>query len=161
DELPYDPVTVRTLPVDSPGFDPTVFSARYAKWPPFARRNLATLTRAAYGDSDLVEVILHANVTELLPNRSDGNIVETLAKSFSGATVQVRAKYFVVSMGTLETIRLLLSSRSVAKEGIGNQSGWLGRNFQDHLSIQAAELMPNCPRQFEKMFSPFFIGNTM
>lgn len=161
DEQPYDLSMPNALPVELPRFDTAVFSARYAKWPSFARRNLAVLMRETYTGSDQVEIILHANVNTLASGASAGHIGEVQAKSFSGATVRVRAKYVVVSMGTLETIRLLLNSGKAAEQGIGNHSGWLGRNFQDHLSMRAAELTPDCPEQFERSFAPFFIGSTM
>lgn len=161
DDSPYDYVASRSFPVRSPDLDPSLFAARYAKWPPFSRRNLASRTRKVCVDSDHAEVILHANVFELIQASEGGSIVEARAKSLSGRNLVVRAKHFVVSMGTLETVRLLLASNGRNPGGIGNHSGWLGRNFQDHLSIRAAELRPRSPREFEGRFAPFFVGSTM
>lgn len=133
DELPYDALEGKGLPVAPSGFRSDLFLARYAKWPPFARRSLARLAGASCVDTTHVEVILHANVTEIGLNQEGTRVESVLAKSFSGAALTVRAKYFVVSTGTLETIRLLLASKTTRGTSIGNHADRLGRNFQDHL----------------------------
>lgn len=161
DELPYDPLGAEELPVAPPGFRSDLFQARYAKWPPFARRNLWRLVGADCAAATNFEVILHANVTEIVLNTQGTQVESVLAKSLSAAMLTVQAKYFVVSTGTLETVRLLLASKTSTGMSPGNHADQLGRNFQDHLSLRAAELMPRSPRDLEKTFAPFFVGNTM
>src|SRR6201999_4495640 len=51
---------------------------------------------------------------------------------------RVEAAHIIVAAGTIETVRMLLASRSVAVEGIGNQHDQVGRNFHDHLTVTAA-----------------------
>ncbi len=161
DDHPYDPDELKRLPVAGTDFNTSQFTARYAKWPPFARRNLARLVGKACAVSSQVEVILHANVTELSLNDVGTRIVLVKARTLDGRVLEVKAKHFVVAAGTLETIRLLMVSKGSASGGIGNHSDQLGKNFQDHLSLRAADLCPRSIRDFEKRFAPFFINGTM
>lgn len=158
---PYEPAALNRWPVQGTDFDANHFTARYAKWPPFARRNLARLVGKDCAQSRSVEVVLHANVTEISLNGDGTRVVSVKARTLDGARIEVTARHFVVATGTLETIRLLLASRGAAPGGVGNHSGHLGKNFQDHLSLRAAELFPRSTRSFEKRFSPFFIDGTM
>lgn len=161
DEDPYESGARNRWPTHGTDFDANQFTARYAKWPPFARRNLARLVGKDCADSHSVEVVLHANVTELSLSDDGTRVVLVKARTLEGAAIEVKAKHFVVATGTLETIRLLLASRGVIPGGVGNHSGHLGKNFQDHLSIRAAELFPRSIRNFEHRFAPFFIDGTM
>ncbi|NOU11226.1 MAG: GMC family oxidoreductase [Nitrospira sp.] len=161
DGYPYEPGTLHRWPIHGTDFDANQFTARYAKWPPFARRNLARLVGKDCAESTSVEVVLHANVTEISLSDDGTRVVSVKACTLDGAVIDVKAKHVVVATGTLETIRLLLASRGVVSGGIGNHSGHLGKNFQDHLSIRAAELFPRSIRNFEHGFAPFFIDGTM
>ena len=161
DGHPYDSAELKRSPVAGTDFDTNRFTARYAKWPPFARRNLARLVGKACISSRHVEVILHANVTDLVLNEAGTHIVQVKARTLEGRVLEVKAKHFVVATGTLETIRLLMMSNGLVSGGIGNHSGQLGRNFQDHLSIRAADFSPRSIHDLEKQFAPFFIDGTM
>jgi choline dehydrogenase-like flavoprotein len=161
DRYPYESGALNRWPAQGTEFDANHFTARYAKWPPFARRNLARLVGKDCADSHSVEVVLHANVTEISLSDDGTRVVLVKARTLDGAAIEVTARHFVMATGTLETIRLLLASRSVVPAGIGNHSGHLGKNFQDHLSIRAAELFPRSIRSFEHRFAPFFIDSTM
>lgn len=161
DSLPYETDERNPLPIGKAEFRSDVFATRYAKWPPFGKRSLARLVGPACAKASNVEVVLHANVTDVCLNGGGAQVVAVRARSLTGASLEVRAKYVVVCTGTIETIRILLASRNVAKTGIGNHSDQLGRNFQDHLSFRAAELTLRDRREAEKAFAPFFIGDTM
>lgn len=161
DRDPYESGVLTRWPTQETEFDATQFTARYAKWPPFARRNLARLVGKDCADAQSVEVVLHANVTDIALSDDGSRVVSVKARTLDGAAIEVSARHFVVATGTLETIRLLLASSSRVPSGIGNHSGHLGKNFQDHLSIRAAELVPHSIRSFEHRFAPFFIDGTM
>ncbi|MEQ1844550.1 MAG: GMC family oxidoreductase [Nitrospira sp.] len=161
DGYPYEPGALNRWPIHGTDFDANQFTARYAKWPPFVRRNLARLVGKDCAESHSVEVVLHANVTEISLSDDGTRVVSVKACTLDGAVIDVKAKHVVVATGTLETIRLLLASSGVVPGGIGNHSGHLGKNFQDHLSIRAAELFPRSIRNFEHGFAPFFIDGTM
>jgi choline dehydrogenase-like flavoprotein len=79
-----------------------------------------------------ISVYLNANVTEILLN-SQGTSVETLSvATLNGKRLRIKAKRFVLSCGGMENARLLLVSRAVQDQGIGNQYDVVGRYFMDH-----------------------------
>ncbi|MGH8068788.1 MAG: GMC oxidoreductase [Candidatus Entotheonellia bacterium] len=88
--------------------------------------------RAQLKRSRKISVYLNANVTEILLNR-EGTSVEALSvATLSGKRLRIKAKRFVLACGGMETARLLLVSRGVQKEGIGNQFDVVGRYYMDH-----------------------------
>jgi len=98
---------------------PTDFGARYGQ----RLRSASNIT-----------VVMHANVTaiRLLPggDRVAGLEVRTLG----GKRLQARAAHFVLAAGGLEVPRLLLASRDVQVDGIGNQHDVVGRYYMCHLA---------------------------
>jgi choline dehydrogenase-like flavoprotein len=112
--------------------------ARVSKWMAFPRRNLApTLGK------ELVEharVYLHAQVVELLLAADRTRLEAVMVRTPAGAMVRFAADEVVVAAGTVETSRLLLASRSVAAEGVGNANDQVGRNFHDHVTVPVATL---------------------
>lgn len=68
---------------------------------------------------------------------ADGRVTEVEARSLDGGTRTVRARVFVVGGGAVESVRLLLLSRSEAfPDGLGNGGGQLGRYFMEHPNIR-------------------------
>ena len=112
--------------------------ARVSKWMAFPRRNLApTLGKELL---DRARVYLHAQVVELLLAPSRTRIEAVIVRNRAGARIRFEAEHFVLAAGTVETSRLLLASRSVASEGVGNANDQVGRNFHDHVTLPAATL---------------------
>jgi choline dehydrogenase-like flavoprotein len=79
-----------------------------------------------------VSVYVNANVTDIRLNEAGTHVEACTARSLGGKTLDLRARRFVLACGGLETARLLLASRSVRPQGIGNHSGAVGRYFMDH-----------------------------
>ncbi len=142
---------VGLLPFDAAGFFAGIHSpvpemlagvdeveARVSKWMAFPRRNMApTLGK------DLLErarVYLHAQVVELLLSPGGERVAAVMVRSPAGNTVRFEADEVVLAAGTVETARLLLASRSVSAEGVGNAHDQVGRNFHDHVTLPAATL---------------------
>ena len=67
------------------------------------------------------------------------SIDHVLALPMAGGEAQkIRARFFVVAAGVIESSRLLLMSRSQwFEEGLGNQHGEVGRYFTAHPSYQS------------------------
>lgn len=84
DEDPYESGARNRWPTHGTDFDANQFTARYAKWPPFARRNLARLIGKDCADSHSVEVVLHANVTELSLSDDGTRVVLVKARTLEG-----------------------------------------------------------------------------
>jgi choline dehydrogenase-like flavoprotein len=121
-------------------------TASLSKFAPFARRNLgATLGRSLRAHPK-ARIALHAYVNELLLTPARDRIEAALIRTRDGQTRSIDATHFILAAGTMESVRLLLASRCVAPEGIGNQHDQVGRNFHDHLTIPAATLRePGAP----------------
>lgn len=90
-----------------------------------------------------VRVLLHANVTSI---HLGGGLAESLTvRTLSGKTLKVRAKQFVLATGGLEVARLLLASRDVQTQGIGNDHDVVGRYYMCHLAGTIGALTINRP----------------
>lgn len=77
-------------------------------------------------------VLTHATCTELQLHR-DGQHVEAMTvRSLNGRTLTITPDAVVLAGGGLENPRLLLASRSVAPNGIGNDHDQVGRYFMEH-----------------------------
>ena len=79
-----------------------------------------------------VTVYLNANVTEVTMDPEGNSVAEVQWVTLNGNRGRVRAKRFVLACGGLENARLLLVSRSIQPNGIGNQFDLVGRFFMDH-----------------------------
>jgi choline dehydrogenase-like flavoprotein len=91
---------------------------------------------AAYGSrlkrSRNVTVYLNANVTEVMLNREGTAVDEVRIATLGGNRFTLRAKVFILACGGMESARLLLVSRAVQPNGVGNQFDLVGRFFMDH-----------------------------
>jgi choline dehydrogenase-like flavoprotein len=112
--------------------------ARVSKWMAFPRRNLApTLGKDVLARA---RVYLHAQVVELVLEQDRTRLEAVMVRTPAGAMVRFEADEVVLAAGTVETSRLLLASRSVAVEGVGNANDQVGRNFHDHVTAPVATL---------------------
>jgi len=153
---PYDAALLDQLPTPKPVLSTSDLQLRFSKWAPFHRRNVArTLGRCCESDPD-TRVFLHAAVTSI-DLHSDGHHVEGVQVcTLSGTNFHFRARQVVIACGTIETVRLLLASRTVHSKGIGNHTDHLGRWFHDHLSVLAATLQPSNRRAFLQRMAPWY-----
>jgi choline dehydrogenase-like flavoprotein len=132
-----------------------------SKFVPFAHRNLAqTLGHKLRTDSK-TRILLHAQATELLLAPARDRIEAVLVRTPSGKTHRIEATHFVLAAGTIETVRLLLASRSVAPEGVGNQSDQVGRNFHDHLTTTAATIQNPARDRILTALRPWIFHGTL
>jgi len=109
---------------------PTDFGARYIHMLEAARN---------------VRVLLHANVTALHLN-SAGTAVNTVSvRDMRGKRCTVEARWIVLATGGLEVPRLLLASRDVHPNGIGNQHDVVGRYYMCHIAGTIGAIKINKP----------------
>jgi choline dehydrogenase-like flavoprotein len=89
--------------------------------------------RAELEKASNIQVLLHANVLEILSNKS-AQAVEgvKIASLDTNKTATVRAKVVVLACGGLENPRILLVSNRVQSAGLGNQNDMVGRFFMEH-----------------------------
>jgi choline dehydrogenase-like flavoprotein len=132
-----------------------------SKWVPFSQRNLAeTIGQALLGDPNVM-VYLNAQATELLPDVSGSRIQAVMARNIDGSSFRFEADQFVVAAGTVETVRLLLASRSVSPEGVGNTHGQVGGNFHDHLTLPVATATGGARKRLLRELRPWIVRGTV
>lgn len=98
---------------------PTNFAARYDGRLRNARR---------------VRVVLHANVIALESGEDGRHVRCVQVRTLRGAAFDVAARQFVLAAGGLEVPRLLLASRAVHANGMGNDHDVVGRYYMCHLA---------------------------
>jgi len=79
-----------------------------------------------------VAIFLNAPVVEIQTDESGKKITELHVQNKQKGISRVSAKAFVLAGGGIDNVRLLLSSRSVHKDGLGNSYDQVGRYFMDH-----------------------------
>lgn len=60
------------------------------------------------------------------------HIASCTAHTQSGRAISVRAKIFILAAGGIENPRILLNSRDMYEQGLGNESDQVGRYFMNH-----------------------------
>ena len=92
-----------------------------------------------------IDVLTNGCVTEI-HLADDGQSVSSLTvRTLAGTSGTIRAKYFILAAGGIETPRLMLASRARCPEGVGNAHDQVGRWFMEHphVSIEGIEMTPN------------------
>jgi choline dehydrogenase-like flavoprotein len=88
-------------------------------------------------DARNLQIALHAVVTRVCLDPSGSRVLHLEAGSERGTTIRIHARHYVLACHAVENARLLLDSDDVVPQGIGNQSGLLGRCFMDHPHVDA------------------------
>jgi choline dehydrogenase-like flavoprotein len=81
-----------------------------------------------------VKVLLGANCTALRLEEGGRALDELDVATLGGKRFRVAARAAVLATGGLETARLLLASRDVAPNGVGNEHGVVGRYYMCHVA---------------------------
>jgi choline dehydrogenase-like flavoprotein len=139
------------------GADPA-FIARYAKWPTFSRRNVATLLNRQIVDSPTLNVWLNATCVGCSFD-SGGAIRSLVARSCSGRQLVARARWFVLAAGPIESTRLL--EWWLAAPGAPAASAALGLHLHDHVSARLAEIETAKPSALNRIAGFQFEKGTM
>lgn len=98
--------------------------------------------------------LLHANALHVQLDQ-DGKQAHTIqCSTLQKESFSVNSKFFILALGGLETTRLMLVSRDVQTNGIGNQHDLLGRFFMDHVSLfdgAAVDIPEYLPKELFKL----------
>lgn len=124
-EQSIDRPDVRRLPLTSGRVRDTI--SQFSPPVRFGRHYRSELKNARH-----VRIFLHANVTDLVPDRQCTHIQQVRVQTLQGKRMTVAARLFVLASGGIENARLLLASNRVMQAGIGNQNDLVGRFFMDH-----------------------------
>jgi choline dehydrogenase-like flavoprotein len=157
---PYDFQLQQQLPRPHTEISAAALQPRFSKWAPFRCRNVARSLGRRCQEDPSTRIYLHASVTAIDLHVDGRHVAGVQVRTLQGTAFRFRARQVVIAAGTIETTRLLLASRSVHSQGIGNHSDHLGRWFHDHLSVKAAVLQPRRRREFLQRFAPWYLGPT-
>lgn len=114
------------------------FVARLAKWPPFARRNVANLLAPALEGATGPAVWFNATATRF--DVRDGVLVGVRAQAPDGSVIDVAAQQVIIAAGAIESTRLLLLLDQQNGGDFLAVDDQIGRHFHDHLSVVVADL---------------------
>ena len=144
--------------VDGLHFDEDLLSHFIAVYSPRPHRFFGMALRRDLERSTNINVLLHANATDLRTDPA-GTTVEGLeARALTGQRMEVRARVFVLACGGFENARLLLLSRSLETAGVGNRHDLVGRFFQDHPHAYTATVDTDCPAELQKRYGASYGG---
>lgn len=115
---------------------------------------LGDIYRKALSEAPNITVYLHANAVNLVTDRAGSSLRQVDIRTLGGASYKAHADRFVLAGGGIENARLLLVSNSVGTEGIGNQSGFVGRCFMEHPTASAGLIHAADPHAALDLFSP-------
>jgi choline dehydrogenase-like flavoprotein len=139
----YDSGAWERIGINHRSFDPALF--RTFVWQFNSRAGLdlsfGKRFRSELRRSTNVDVLLHANVTELLTTENGAAIEGARIQTLDGVVHQARAKKFILACGGIENARILLASTRTDPNGIGNRHGVVGRFFHEHLQLPCGVLM--------------------
>jgi choline dehydrogenase-like flavoprotein len=96
------------------------------------RQPMRFVNLARDADAANVDFLTYATVTEINLDPYGRRAHSLDVSSLDGQSARIRADTIVLCGGGIENARLLLSSNSVATEGIGNDRGVVGRYLVDH-----------------------------
>lgn len=93
-----------------------------------------------------VDIVVHANVTAMDLDDTGWTVSGLRLATLEGKTATARASHYVVACGGIENARLLLASRGVQPDGVGNAHGNVGRYFMEHYELWPGEVAMTAPK---------------
>jgi choline dehydrogenase-like flavoprotein len=90
-----------------------------------------------------VTVLLHANVTAIKSDQSGGTVTSVEVATLDDNRFSVAAEAFVLATGAVENARLMLVSNDRRPDGLGNESGLVGRFFLEHPRFLGGFMVPS------------------
>lgn len=137
------------------------FLARFAKWPVFRNRNVATLLKARIeGDPDF-SVWINATATGFGLDAGSGRLSSITATHRCGRIVTAAAAQFALCAGAIESTRLLMLLDSQYGGRVFSGCDALGRFFHDHVSARLATIQTANATRLNRMAGFRFAGTTM
>ena len=134
-----------------PGF--TLFLTRWLKEPAMVRYFKEQLQNAPQ-----LTVLMHAHVTGLNVCPDSNRITSVRAISTNGSTLHIPGRHFVLANGTIEIVRLLLSSAIEQPKAPWAGNPWLGAGFQDHLKVRGGRVQILDKARFLRTFQNILLG---
>ncbi len=131
------------------------FLPYFTRWCP--EPNFARLYRKTF-DSPGVCVVLHATATAMLLTEDGSRVRGIRCKTLAGREHTFSATQYVLSLGTIESVRFLLQPLPGEQTPAWNQSGLLGCHFHSHIDLNAARVAENGAVKLQRWFSNAYLG---
>jgi choline dehydrogenase-like flavoprotein len=136
---------------DIPKLDAQKVRVRY--WQYSAPTRFGTRYREDLRRAANIEVVLHANTVKIETDATASRVEAIRVRTLTGRAGRVRARYFVLACGAMENTRLLLQTRDVSPNGLGNGSDALGRYFLQHPERLVAQVVTDAPGPLVRAFN--------
>ena len=137
------------------------FQVRFAKWPTFKKRNVASVFNEQIQSDRNLQVSINSTATALSMDAENGRIVSVTGRHQNGNSITVTAKHFVICAGAIETTRLLLLLDRQQNSRLFQGCDALGRYFFDHISVRLASIRADHPARLNRMAGFRFVDSTM
>jgi choline dehydrogenase-like flavoprotein len=143
---------LETRPLRSTGRESAFTHAAVALSPP---TRFGQKYRREVQESSNLQLFTNASLTDLVPGPARPGGVPTaidhaVVRNYAGRTFKIAARHYVLALGAVENARALLNSDGAFKTGIGNQFGWVGRCFMEHLNVEFGRFVVRDPVIFAK-----------
>jgi choline dehydrogenase-like flavoprotein len=110
---------------------------------PFLKKYLLEISEAVN-----IHTYLYANAIEIETQETAQTVNRVHLACLEGNKFSVSARIFILSVGGIETPRLLLLSNKVQTTGLCNQYDLVGRFFMEHLHFLSGVFIPSSPEVF-------------
>lgn len=97
--------------------------------------------KADLAQAQNINAIIHANVLNIETNDTAKTVKRLRVATLDGKQFWVQAKVFILAVGGIENPRLLLNSREVQSNGLGNQNDLVGRFFMEHPYLVSGKVL--------------------
>lgn len=95
--------------------------------------------------SQLISTVIQAPITHIQLAPSGSKVDYLTVRRPGQEDLKVQARQYVIAAGGIENTRLLLVSRDIARQGIGNGQDLVGRFFMEHPHLHAGFVQSRVP----------------
>lgn len=135
-------------PEDLSGLTPTLYRPPFAAgpvhptvWVASPPTKFGVTYRSRLAEAQDLQLILHANVTNLEAATDGRRIYRANVRTLQGNAFGIQARSYIMCAGAMETARILLNSKLGQRQGIGNEHDNVGRYFMEHPHVVTGRLV--------------------
>lgn len=107
--------------------------------------NVSTYLKDTIENYSSLRIILNAPVSQLEEKANGSEVKSVLITKPDGNKLKIKASYFVLAAGGIETPSILLNSNNIKSNGIGNEHDVVGRYLSTHPKADMAAVILNKP----------------